>query len=135
MFTGSLVRNVLYLPLSKTEWDPAQGIPFFDLTNPNLDLALAGQQILGESLIGIQVGNEPDLYVSHGHRPEDYDAFSYTDEFGTIVNAMQNDPNEANNRDLLIGPNIATKWTPEQVWDTGFVNLYSQSLASLAVER
>ena len=115
--------------------DPAQGIPFFDLTNPNLDLALAGQQILGENLIGIQVGNEPDLYVSHGHRSEGYDASGYTNEFGIIVNAMQNDPNEANNRNLLIGPNIATKWTPEEVWDTGFVNLYSQNLASLAVER
>ncbi|KAF5353264.1 hypothetical protein D9756_008029 [Leucocoprinus leucothites] len=110
------------------------GIPFFDLTNPNLDIAVQGQQILGETMIGIQVGNEPDLYVAHGHRPQGYGPIDYLNEFGVVVNAMNNDAN-AKNRDLLIGPNVATQWTPEQVWDTGFVNDYSQNLVSLAVER
>lgn len=39
------------------------------------------------------------------------------------------------NQDLLIGPNIANQWTPEQVWNTGFVETYSSNLAFLAVER
>ena len=39
------------------------------------------------------------------------------------------------NKDLLIGPNLAGVWQPEQVWDTGFVSDYSQSLIALAVER
>ena len=28
-----------------------------------------GQKILGSNLLGIQAGNEPDLYAAHGHRP------------------------------------------------------------------
>ena len=28
-----------------------------------------GQSILGNNLLGIQAGNEPDLYAAHGHRP------------------------------------------------------------------
>ncbi len=28
-----------------------------------------GQNILGDKLLGMQAGNEPDLYAAHGHRP------------------------------------------------------------------
>jgi hypothetical protein len=37
---------------------------------------------------------------------------------------------------LLIGPNIADfSWTPEQVWDSGFVDKFHDNLAFLAVEK
>ncbi|KAJ6613845.1 hypothetical protein B0H10DRAFT_2047277 [Mycena sp. CBHHK59/15] len=37
---------------------------------------------------------------------------------------------------LLIGPSIADAgWTPEEVWDTGFVDTYSANLAFLSVEK
>jgi len=40
------------------------------------------------------------------------------------------------NRRLLIGPNVNTgQWTPEMVWNTGFVDSYSSNLAYLAVEQ
>ncbi|KXN92551.1 hypothetical protein AN958_05406 [Leucoagaricus sp. SymC.cos] len=110
------------------------GVPFFDVPNFKLDIAEKGRAILGDKLIGIQVGNEPDLYVAHGHRPDGYNEFSYGDEFGELVNAMNNDANAAN-RNILIGPNIAMVWTPEQVWNSGFVDRFSQNLVSLAVER
>jgi hypothetical protein len=45
------------------------GIPFNDTQNFRLAIAERGQQILGDFLMGLQVGNEPDLYVDHGHRP------------------------------------------------------------------
>jgi len=44
------------------------GIPFNDTSNFRLAIAEQGQAILGDYLIGLQVGNEPDLYVDHGHR-------------------------------------------------------------------
>lgn len=48
---------------------------------------------------------------------------------------MSNDAN-AVNKNLLIGPNIATgDWVPEDVWQTGFVDTYSENLAYLAVEQ
>lgn len=45
------------------------GIPFFNTTPFSLEIVEDGQQILGEYLLGFQAGNEPDLYVDHGHRP------------------------------------------------------------------
>ena len=46
------------------------GIPFFNTTPFNLDIAERSQVILGEYLIGLQAANEPDLYGRHGHRNE-----------------------------------------------------------------
>ncbi len=37
---------------------------------------------------------------------------------------------------MLLAPSVSTgPWTPEQVWDTGFIQTYSQYLAYLAVEQ
>jgi hypothetical protein len=45
------------------------GIPFQNTQNWSLQIAEVGQAILGDNLIGLQAGNEPDLYARHGHRP------------------------------------------------------------------
>ena len=111
------------------------GIHFNDTPNLRLGIAEQGEQILGSNLIGLQVGNEPDLYAAHGHRPANYSPFDYFGEFDLLVEAMANDTN-ISNQDLLVGPNIATgAWTPEMVWNTGFVSAYSTQLAFLAVEQ
>ena len=53
-----------------------------------------------------------------------------------MVTAMSQDPLISDrSRDLLLGPSIQVLWTPEQVWNTGFVSAYSQQLAFLSVER
>jgi hypothetical protein len=36
---------------------------------------------------------------------------------------------------MLIGPNLSGVWTPESVWNTGFVTTHSSSLSALAVEQ
>ena len=41
------------------------GIPMNDTTHLRLGIVEAGQRILGNHLLGFQVGNEPDLYVRH----------------------------------------------------------------------
>ncbi|GLB44465.1 putative glycosyl hydrolase family 79 C-terminal beta domain [Lyophyllum shimeji] len=111
------------------------GVPFNDTSNFRLAIAEQGQAILGDYLIGLQAGNEPDLYARHGHRPSTYGPYDYVGEFGNLVNAMSNDAN-AKNRNLLIGPNIAyADWTTEMVWNTGFVDQFSNNLAYLAVEN
>ncbi|GLB44466.1 putative glycosyl hydrolase family 79 C-terminal beta domain [Lyophyllum shimeji] len=111
------------------------GIPFNDTNSFRLGIAEQGQAILGDYLMGLQAGNEPDLYARHGHRPSTYSPNDYFGEFSNLVNAMGSDPN-IKNQNLLIGPNIAfADWTPEQVWNTGFVDTFSQHLAYLAVEN
>lgn len=46
------------------------GVPFNDSSNWRLEIVEQGQAILGDYLIGIQAGNEPDLYAQHQHRPQ-----------------------------------------------------------------
>ncbi|KDR78254.1 hypothetical protein GALMADRAFT_266767 [Galerina marginata CBS 339.88] len=111
------------------------GVPFNDTSAFRLDIAEYGQRILGDNLIGLQVGNEPDLYAAHGHRPGSYGPYDYFGEFGTMVSAMANDINLPN-KGLLIGPSVSSAaWSPEMVWDTGFVDSYSAQLAFLSVEH
>jgi hypothetical protein len=47
---------------------------------------------------------------------------------------MGNDSN-IKNRSMLIGPNLAGTWAPEDVWNTGFVKTYDSSISALAVEK
>ncbi|PBK86027.1 hypothetical protein ARMGADRAFT_541303 [Armillaria gallica] len=111
------------------------GIPFYNTSNFQLAIADQGQTILGDYLLGLQAGNEPDLYQRHGHRSEGYAPSDYVSEVGELIYAMSNDANikTLNN---LIGPSVATgDWTPEMVWDTGFVDTYSDNLAYLSVEH
>ncbi|KAF5376683.1 hypothetical protein D9615_007846 [Tricholomella constricta] len=111
------------------------GIPFNDTGNFRLAIAEQGQAILGDYLIGLQAGNEPDLYARHGHRPSTYGPYDYFGEFGNLVAAMTTN-DRILNRNLLIGPNIASAdWKAEDVWNTGFVDQYSENLAYLAVEN
>lgn len=65
---------------------------------------------------------------------QDYAPADYAADFGLMVKALADDPRVAN-RSNLIGPNLAGIWTPEQVWDTGFVQTYTTSLSALAVEQ
>lgn len=46
--------------LVNTQW--YVGLPFNDTTNLRLGIGEFGEQILGQSLLGLQAGNEPDLY-------------------------------------------------------------------------
>ncbi|KAG5638703.1 hypothetical protein H0H81_010928 [Sphagnurus paluster] len=111
------------------------GIPFLVDTPNRLAIAEQGQAILGDYLIGLQAGNEPDLYARHLHRNSTYGPYDYVGEFGDLVTQMSNDAN-AKNRNLLIGPNIAyADWTTEDIWNTGFVDQFSANLAYLAVEN
>lgn len=135
------------------------GVPFNDTSNLRLQIAEVGEAVLGDNLLGLQVGNEPDLYAayvflfrlansmqkvvfpcllymnSHGHRPSTYSPWDYFGEFATMIQAINNDSNipVKNN---LIGPSVATgQWTPEMVWDTGYIPAYTNSLSALAVEQ
>ncbi|KAG6915354.1 hypothetical protein DXG01_012005 [Tephrocybe rancida] len=110
------------------------GVPFLlPDTTTRLAITQRSQEILGDYLMGIQIGNEPDLYQRHQHFTT-YGPFDYFGDFGVYVQAMQaaNLPGQ----NLLVGPNIAeADWTAEQVWDTGFIQTYSQNLAYLSVEN
>ncbi|KAJ7090786.1 hypothetical protein B0H15DRAFT_836879 [Mycena belliarum] len=114
------------------------GVPWFVTTPFDLGLVGAADKILGDFLLGMQAGNEPDMYVLHSHRPATYSPFDYGGEFSDFlaqVEAAGVDPTGRTRRSL-IGPNIANfAWTPEQVWDSGYVDKFAANLAYLAVEK
>jgi hypothetical protein len=129
------------------------GIPFNDTNNLRLEIAEWSEPILGDKLIAFQAGNEPDLYAAfvqarlllrpsltsfacrHNHRGSGYGPFDYFGEFGVAIGKIANDSAIARKDNLLIGPSVSGTWTPEQVWDTGFIPAYSNSLYGLAVEK
>ena len=44
------------------------GVPFNNTIDMHLDIVRSGEAILGDTLLGYQVGNEPDLYEPYVHR-------------------------------------------------------------------
>ena len=70
-----------------------------------------------------------------GHRPAPYGPPDYFNDFGSLINATDANPRILN-KNMLIGPSVASgPWTPEQVWDTGFIDAYKDRLYCLAVEQ
>ncbi|KAJ6566783.1 hypothetical protein B0H19DRAFT_1138577 [Mycena capillaripes] len=116
------------------------GIPWF-VTQPfDLDIVPAATEILGDYLLGFQAGNEPDMYSipSHGHRNASYGPADYLGEFSdllTQMDATNSDPTGAA-KHKLIAPNIANfAWKPEDVFNAGLLDKFSDNLAFLAVEK
>ncbi|KAI0750899.1 glycoside hydrolase family 79 protein [Daedaleopsis nitida] len=109
------------------------GIPFND-TNWRLQIAEVGQSVLGDKLLGLQASNEPDLYARHGHRPEEWGPQDFFNEFGSMNQAYTSD-SQIPVKNNLIAPSVTSGWTPEMVWDTGFIDAYGQYLSALSVER
>lgn len=132
MFT----REILYMlgnvsSLLDVEW--FLGVPLNDTENLRLGIAEVGMAVLGDKLKGLQVGNEPDLYVRHDHRNDSYGPSDYDKEFGVVAAAL--DSMTGKTVTNLIGPSIAmADWTPQMVWDTGFATNHPE-LGILSVEK
>ncbi|KAH9476802.1 Beta-glucuronidase [Psilocybe cubensis] len=110
------------------------GIPFNDSVNWRLTIAEEAQSIVGDNLIALQAGNEPDFYEEFGRR-QTYSPEMYTQEVEQLVAVI-----DANDRipikNMLLGPSVATgPWTPEQVWETNFIERLKDRLHALTVEH
>ncbi len=71
----------------------------------------------------------------HGHRPENWGPEDFFEEFSAMTQAYSSD-SQVPVKNNLIAPSVSSSgWTPEQVWDTGFVEAYSDYLQALAVEQ
>ncbi|TFY76428.1 hypothetical protein EWM64_g7584 [Hericium alpestre] len=111
------------------------GIPFFNTTPFDLSIMHEAQPILGDRLLGLQAGNEPDLYNAHGHRPEGYNQWNYFGEIGDLINQVGNDTEVTQRNNLFIVPSISLQWNPQDVWDTNIGQAYSADLFALSVEH
>ncbi|PSR77479.1 hypothetical protein PHLCEN_2v7910 [Hermanssonia centrifuga] len=119
--------------LVNTKW--YLGIPMNDTSALRLGIAEVAEAILGDNLIGFQLGNEPDLYAGHGHRSLSYGPEDYFGEFAVVVQAIANDSNIPIRNNLIAPSPSGTHWSPEMVWDTGFITAYQPQLGALSVEH
>lgn len=110
------------------------GIPFNDTNNLRLQIAEVAESILGDRLLGLQAGNEPDLYATHGHRPANYSQYDYLGEVEVVIEKMGADSLIPVKNNLIV-PSVSGTWSPESVWNTGIVSICGESLIGLAVEH
>ena len=121
-------------PVVRLLSDVLLGLPFNDTTVFHLEMAQHGQHILGDKLLGIQAGNEPDLYQRHEKRPAPYGPGDYIHELERLIQTVDPDPNiPVKNR--FIAPSTVGEWTLESIWDAGFFNVMRNRLYALTVER
>jgi hypothetical protein len=70
-----------------------------------------------------------------GGRPDTYSPLDYFNEFGGMMNAINNNPNMPV-KNNIVGPSVAVaEWTPEVVFDTGYLTTYGSLLTAIAVEQ
>ena len=132
-----MMNNISSLLGNGVKW--YLGVPMNDTSNPRLQIAEDGERILGSNLLGLQVGNEPDLYGSHqlGGRPTTYDTQNYVTEFGQMMTAINNDMNipVTNN---IVGPSVTASgknWTTDAIFALGYLTSYGKNLGFISVEK
>ena len=142
-FTPTLLisPSLIYALGNITEHVPIQwfiGVPFNDTSNPRLEIAEISQAVLGKNLIGLQLGNEPDLYGQNGIRPGGYTPAEYNSDWGLVLSDYINDA-AITNKTMFVAPSVCcgggAGWTPEQVFDTGFLTTYATNLAYISVQQ
>ncbi|KWF83500.1 hypothetical protein WL93_21890 [Burkholderia diffusa] len=76
--------------LQKTGWKVIYGINFATETTGQMSSEVAYATVaLGSSLIGFELGNEPDLYASTGLRPSTYTFADFLNEWNTDAAAIR----------------------------------------------
>ncbi|KAK7033434.1 Glyco-hydro-79C domain-containing protein [Favolaschia claudopus] len=132
MFTSEVLKMLANISgLVNVNW--YLGVPMNDTSNLRLGIAEVGEAILGDRLLGFQIGNEPDQYAGHKHRPEGYSPQDYSNEFGAIDAALRADGKVSAVNGKLFGPSLSGVWQPQDVWDTGFIEDHRQSLGLLSM--
>ncbi|CUA68540.1 Beta-glucuronidase [Rhizoctonia solani] len=93
------------------------------------------ENILGDDLLALQLGNEPDLYDRHGKRPQNPYTFDlYMNEFQQAVTQLNAAP-AFTNRDILLAPSSCCFWNETDLFQQGFVERFKDSLKILSVQH
>lgn len=70
-----------------------------------------------------------------GGRPDTYSPQDYFNEFKLVMDGINSDTNIAR-KNIIIGPSVSTsQWTPEDVFNTGYIQAFADNLGALSVEK
>ncbi|KAI0739382.1 glycoside hydrolase family 79 protein [Daedaleopsis nitida] len=144
-FTSELIDMLAHVSeLVNVKW--YLGIPFNDTVNFRFEIAELAEDMLGDTLLGFQAGNEPDLYGPHRRRGDNlaYSQWDYFGEFGLLTQAYMTEAKVTKKNNLIAPSTQGNNWAdangqrplgPDLVWDTGFLDSYGQFLNALSVEH
>ncbi|SJL05293.1 uncharacterized protein ARMOST_08659 [Armillaria ostoyae] len=112
------------------------------LSDPNNTIGskIAGdaKEILGDNLDSILVGNEPDLYTSHGNRPglQNYTVQDYIGEFSEVTNYL-NDTSAGDilNTQICAGPTVCCQWDLATLLQQGYLATFSNILKYITLQH
>lgn len=101
---GSQLLTVCHIVTYKGEWNRYFGLQFDQPYNDTNAMWVAEtiEQVLGDHLISLQLGNEPDLYGNHGRRASTYSIQDYFTEFSSYLGNI--DANPIPNKKIILGP-------------------------------
>lgn len=115
------------------------GLSLLDPNNPNVPVeAAAVQETLGNNLDGFLLGNEPDLYTSHGDRPniQNYTTDNYIDDFRTAASHLTNtSAGDILARPLLGGPTICCAWNLDALLTGGYSTAFDDVLKYISLQH
>ncbi|KAF8320735.1 hypothetical protein DL93DRAFT_2073392 [Clavulina sp. PMI_390] len=122
-----------------TQW--YLGLPFSYPVNVTGISELTGifEQVLGDNLIALQLGNEPDLYGQQFRaRPFDYWIPQYIGEWDEVIPAIQNNT-QVTRQSILLAPSICCdisgNWSVTDLLDAGFMDDFGSNLAALSIQH
>ncbi|EKM59829.1 glycoside hydrolase family 79 protein [Phanerochaete carnosa HHB-10118-sp] len=132
------VMNTTGTMLGGIEW--LIGLSLLDPNSTNVPL-LAGdaQKYLGDGLDAYILGNEPDLYASHGDRPgmANYSVYDYVGDYWVATNNLENTPTDGNVLDLdkIAGPTICCDWDLNAVLTSGWLSDFQDRLKYITLQH
>ncbi|KAG9127511.1 hypothetical protein FRC07_012798 [Ceratobasidium sp. 392] len=96
-------------------------------------VAQTAENILGDRLLGFQLGNEPDLYGPHGRRNSSYNMQNYMNDYQTMINDLA--VGGLKNTEILIGPSTCCNWAEVDLFNLGYLTQYAANLKMVAVQK
>lgn len=126
--------------LVNAEWYFGLAFNYTDVLDDSNNIPIAAhyaQTILGSSLLGLAVGNEPDLYVDHGDRPANWTLSNYMSEFTEITSSVLSNGG-LSNPIAFVGPSVCCNRTGFEVEDliqAGWLNQNAPNLAAMTVQH
>ncbi|WWC58858.1 uncharacterized protein I303_101403 [Kwoniella dejecticola CBS 10117] len=95
------------------------------------------QDILGDSLLALSVGNEPDLYVDHSKRESGWGVSNYVSEFDSMTQSILADNNLIDTT-AFIGPSTCCQvvgFELDDVLNAGWLTDNVNNLAAVSVQH
>lgn len=84
------------------------------------------ESVLGDHLVSLQLGNEPDLYADHLRRPSNYSIQDYFTEYEAYLTNLAS--SSTPNKKIILGPSVCCDWTTDQVFDAGYLTQFANYL-------